>query len=179
MPDQPSWIERVSEILASLNSAEAPPFLDRPAIETLFGLRRRQAIELLHRCGGYQVGKTFLVPREALVRFLEDPRYRWAASTETARFEHVRLALGQFRQQLEQRRISIPATPDAFRLEFSGLPDGIRIEAGQLTVSFDQPSELLEKLFALARALANDYDTFERSFAAARHTPDARLGDVA
>ncbi len=61
MPDQSSWLERVPEILAWLKAADSPPFLDRPSPELLFGVKRRQAIELMHRMAGYQVGKTFLV----------------------------------------------------------------------------------------------------------------------
>jgi len=168
MPDQPSWIERVPEILETLEATGAPPFLDRPAVEVLFGLRRRQAIALLRRLGGYQVGKTFLVPREAVVRFLRDPR-RWSAAVEErGRFERVRSALGAAREELDLRRISIPACRETLRLELSGLPAGIQFEAGKLTVDFSTPAELLGKLFALAQALGNDYDTFERSWRAAQ-----------
>jgi hypothetical protein len=162
VPDQPSWIERVPEILATLESSGALPFLDRPAVEVLFGLRRRQAIELLHRVGGYQVGKTFLAPREAVVHFLRDPQ-RWSASAaERGRFERVRSVLGAARQELDRRRIAIPARAEILRLELSGLPAGIRLEPGKLTVDFGTPAELLEKLFALAQAVGNDYETFER-----------------
>jgi hypothetical protein len=73
MPNQPSWIESVPEILETLRAPGTPPFLDRPTVEVLFGVRRRQAIHLLRRFGGYQVGKTFLVgyfypsPRKGLI----------------------------------------------------------------------------------------------------------------
>ena len=67
MPDQPSWIHRLPQITQALEAPDAPPFLDRPAIERLFGLRRRQSIALLRRLGGYQVGKTFLVDRAVLL----------------------------------------------------------------------------------------------------------------
>src|SRR3974390_2091266 len=108
MPDQPSWIERVPKILETLESAGAPPFLDRPAVELLFGVRRRQAIHLLRRFGGYQAGRTFLVPREAVTAFLRDPHRRTAAELEKGRFERVANALAQSRQELYQRRIPIP-----------------------------------------------------------------------
>ena len=168
MPDQPSWIQHVPRILESLESAGAPPFLDRPAIETLFGLRRRQAINLLRRLGGYQVGKTFLVPREAVIGFLRHPRRHTAAEIEKARFERVANALAGARQELDRRRIPIPNQPETSRLEISGLPDGIRLETSRLTVCFAEPIELLQKLFALSQALANDFETFERSCAAAK-----------
>jgi hypothetical protein len=162
MPDQPTWIESVPKILETLEKPGAPPFLDRPAVEALFGVRRRQAIHLLRRFGGYQVGKTFLVPREAVVGYLREPG-RWSAATdEKGRFERVASALGEARAELHQRRIPIPAQTETLEMEFAGLPPGIRLETGQLVIQFERPVELLEKLFALSQAFANDYQTFER-----------------
>ena len=162
MPDQPTWIESVPEILETLEAPGAPPFLDRPTIEVFFGVRRRQAIHLLRRFGGYKVGKAFLVPREAVIGFLRDPQ-RWrAAADEKGRFERVASALGQARSELQQRRIPIPAAIESLQMEFAGLPAGIRLEPGQLVIQFAQPVELLEKLFALSQAFAHDYPTFER-----------------
>ena len=162
MPDQPTWIESVPEILETLEAPGTPPFLDRPTVEVLFGVRRRQAIHLLRRFGGYQVGKTFLVPREAVVRFLRDPQ-RWsAAADEKGRFARVANALGEARSELQQRRMPIPAQKETLAMEFAGLPPGIRLEPGQLVIQFERPVELLEKLFALSQAFANDYETFER-----------------
>ena len=71
MPAQSSWYLRVTDIVAQLHSPAAPPFLDRAAIEDLFHLRRRQAIRLMGACGGYQIGKTYLVDRGSLLRFLD------------------------------------------------------------------------------------------------------------
>jgi len=162
MPDQPTWIESVPDILATLEAPETPPFLDRPAVEALFGVRRRQAILLLRRFGGYKVGKTFLVPCEAVVRFLRAPE-RWSAvADEKGRFERVASALGDARTELHQRRIPIRAQSDTLRLEFAGLPPGIRLETGRLVIEFERPVELLEKLFALSQAFTNDYESFER-----------------
>ncbi len=163
MPDQPSWIEHIPKILEVLESPQAPPFLDRPAVEMLFGVRRRQAIQLLRRFGGYQVGKTFLVPREAVVGFLRDPYRKTAANMEKGRFERLSNTLGAARRELRRHRIAIPVAPEILRLDISGLPEGISLEAGRLTVRFEEPMELIQKLFTLSQALANDFETFERS----------------
>ena len=170
MPDQPSWIERVPKILETLDSAGAPPFLDRPAVETLFGVRRRQAIQLLHRFGGYQVGKTFLVPRETVICFLRDPHRRTAVELEKGRFERVVDALRESREELYQRRIPIPVAEETLRIDIAGLPEGIRLVPGELSVRFEQPMELLQKLFALSQALANDFAAFEHSCATRKST---------
>jgi hypothetical protein len=173
MPDQPSWIERLPEILDELQAPGAPPFLDRSVVEKLFRLRRRRAIDLLGLIGGYKLGKTYLAPREAVVRFLTAPQRRSAAAQESGRFEQVQLALGEARHELAQHHILVPDVPG---VEFAGLPDGIRFEPGQLILSFEQPAELIEKLIALAQALTNDYETFERSLAAQALAPQAGAG---
>jgi hypothetical protein len=73
-------------------------------------------------------------------------------------------ALGQARTELHQRRIPIPAQTKTLRLELSGVPPGVGLEPGQLTVQFATPVELLEKLFALSQILTNDYEAFERQW---------------
>ena len=167
MPDQPSWIDRLPEITRSLQAPDAPPFLDRSAIERLFGLRRRQSIALMRRLGGYQVGKTFLVDRQALVTFLEDPLRRQAADLEARRFRSVGELLARTREERHFRRISIPATRPVFHIDFAGLPAGIDIGQRELSIRFEHPQDLLEKLFALSQALANDYETFETAWRSA------------
>jgi hypothetical protein len=167
MPDQPSWIDRLPEIIRTLRAPDAPPFLDRSAIERLFGLRRRRSISLMRQIGGYQVGKTFLVDRDVLLAFLEDPLRRDAADQEARRFRSVGERLAQAREERRLRRVSIPIRPPIFEVDFAGLPPGIDIGRHQLTIRFEHPHDLLEKLFALSQALANEYESFEAAWTAA------------
>ena len=46
--------------------------------------------------------------------------------------------------------------------EFAGLPAGVQLQSGRITVEFTRPQEGLEKLLALAMAISNDFDRFER-----------------
>jgi len=167
MPNRPSWIDRLPEITHALEAPNAPPFLDRTAIEQLFRLRRRQSIHLLRRLGGYLVGKTFLLDRAAVLAFLHDPIYLRAAADEAGRFRRVGELLAQAREQRHLRRIPIPATRRMFHVDFAGLPDGIDFAPGELRIRFDRPQQLLQRLFALSQALANDYETFESAWQAA------------
>src|ERR1035441_3888487 len=66
MPAKAAWSLKIPNIVAALETFDVP-VVDRAIIEHLFGLRRRQAIELLHRLGGYQAGRTFLVDRHVLM----------------------------------------------------------------------------------------------------------------
>jgi len=46
---------------------------------------------------------------------------------------------------------------------FDDLPAGVRLEPGRITLTFDQPQQALEKLLALAMAITNDFERFERT----------------
>ncbi len=161
MPAQPLWIERLPDLLAQVTRPDAPAWWDRPAIETLFGLRRRQAIALLGKLGARRIGTGFAIERIALLRFLEDPHRRAAYQDDQGRMGRVAATLGQAQRDLTGRAIPIPTAFDPERIDFAGLPAGIELARHRLTVSFETPTELLEKLFALSKALLNDYDTFE------------------
>lgn len=47
------------------------PVVDRASLETLLHVSRRDTIRLLHRFGGYQAGRTFLIGRPQLAHALE------------------------------------------------------------------------------------------------------------
>ena len=168
MPDRPSWIDRVPEILNLLEAPDCAPFLDRAAIETLFHLRRRQAIELMHRVQGYRLAKAFVVDRGALIRYLRKRVRR--SQQEKERKQSVLETLGVARQDFVQsarslRIPSIPLTKDVYERQVAGLPAGIGLAPGRLTITFTAPEELLQKLFELGQALANDYETFAAAVA--------------
>ncbi len=154
MPDQPTWLERVPDILAELNEPSSPPFLDRPAVELLFGLRRRQAITLMHRLGGYQVGKTFLVDRAGVIAFLTRPATFQAADHASERKRRLLEHLATARRDWSARKIRIPALPQPGPC----LPEGVELQPGELKIRFEQPIDLLQKLFALSEALTQDYE---------------------
>jgi hypothetical protein len=73
MPAQNQWLSRLPEIVAAVEAAAAP-VIDRTGIETLFGLRRRRAIELMHHLGGFQSGGAFLLDRSVLLQHLRAMR---------------------------------------------------------------------------------------------------------
>jgi len=173
MPARPTWLARVPHILGSLQAETAPPFLDRPAVEILFGVRRRQAIRLLRRCGGYQVGRAFLVPRASVLLFLAAQRADEELPEIEAQKRHVADFLGQARQSLSLPRIPLPLAPKLSAITFAGLPPGIRLTPGRLAIEFESATELLEKLFSVSPALVNDFDTVERAWERPPHEPIA------
>jgi hypothetical protein len=165
MPAQPCWHLRVPEIRAALASAASPPFLDRPAIEKLFQLRRRQAIRILGACGGYQVGKTFLISREALLSYLE--QFEKDGSVDRLRQRKLRLsaALHEVANHVAAQRTQIRTDPDLRLRRPADLPAAIELVApGKIQISYHGATDLLAQIAELALAAAHDFPRFRQIF---------------
>lgn len=165
MPKSPSWYLRLPEILEQLKAAGAPPFLDRPAVEELFRVSRRQAIRLLGAANGYQVGKTFLIERQSLVGFLEEMEKSGGAPEARARKERVLTALKEAASYTAAQRVQVRAKPDLLRRRPAELPAAIELVApGKLQISYTGAEDLLGQLAELAAAAANDFAAFRRLY---------------
>ena len=159
MPPQPQWLLRVPEILEDLKALEIP-VLDRASVERLFALKRWQAVQLLHRFGGYQVGRTFLVDRQKLIQQLAQIHAGEAFTYEQRRRERVIVELEKALKLRRAAAVKIPVRPDA-SYEIEGLPEAVRFQPGQLTVEFNGAEDLLSKLFELAQTAADDFERFK------------------
>jgi len=67
------------------------------------------------------------------------------------------------KDRLERPQLLVEAPVRIVNQEVENLPAGVRLEPGRITVVFDHPQQALEKLLALAMAIGNDFDLFERS----------------
>jgi hypothetical protein len=159
MPAKALWLLHIPEIVSQLETFDVS-VVDRSIIERLFGLRRRQAIELLHRFGGYQAGRTFLVDRRLLIEHLRRLADGEEFQRETRRQERLDQAVDQLRRQQTAARVRIPVSPDVFGRKLADLPPGVALEAGHLHIAFSGTEDLLSKLFELSQAASNDFDRF-------------------
>jgi hypothetical protein len=160
MPPNPQWLLRLPQIVEELAALDRP-VLDRATIERVFRLKRRRAIELMHRFQGYQAGRTFLLDRLQLLgqlqRLLESPEFLG----EVHRKERLTEALEKIRKQRRAARVELPVAADVLKRKMRDLPPGINLRPGLLEVDFQTPEELLAKLFELAQAISNDYEAFQ------------------
>jgi hypothetical protein len=169
MPKLPLWYLRVPAILAELRTPGAPPFLDRPAVEKLFRVSRRQAIRLLGVARGYQVGKTFLVERDALIGYLEGLENSGAAPQARARKRSVAAALEEVANYAAAQRVQVPARADVLRRRAANLPAAIELVApGRLQISYRSAEDLLAQIVELAAAATNDFPSFRNLYEGTR-----------
>jgi hypothetical protein len=161
MPAKAQWLLRVPEILEELRALDVP-VVDRAVCERLFRLRRRRAIDLLRGFGGYQAGRTFLIDRPKLVAQLEQIRDSSDFKMEWRRKERLADRLEAMRRLQAGARVAIPVEAEAMSQRWPELPAGVGLSPGVLHIQFQSSEELLSKLFALAQAIANDYEGFEK-----------------
>src|SRR5438067_1037739 len=135
MPAQPTWFLNVPTILEQLR-ALSTPLLDRPAVEKLFGVRRRRAHALMGRFGGFKTGRSFLVDRLELIAALEGLQRGDEFDREQRRKERLSSELETLRRQLPGRRVSIDAPADVRDHVIADLPAGIYLRPGELRVEF-------------------------------------------
>jgi hypothetical protein len=162
MPAKALWLLHIPEIVSQLETFDVP-VVDRAIIERLFGLRRRQAIELLHRFGGYQTGRTFLVDRRLLIECLRRLADGEEFRRESRRKERLEHAVDRLRRDQTAARVKIPVPPDVFRRKLADLSPGVALEAGHLHIAFSGTEDLLSKLFELSQAAGNDFDRFREA----------------
>jgi hypothetical protein len=154
---------RVNEILEDLGGEEmaAHPFLTRAAVEKLFGLRRRQAIELMHSVEGYQIGKTLVVGRAKLTAWLRRASLGEQVWWEQVRYKRVEEALEEVRQEREARKERALVPLKSLELKLEGIPPTVTVRPGELRIEFSGADDLFRQLFELAQAMKNDYERFK------------------
>jgi hypothetical protein len=181
-----TWLPRAEEILDVLKRMKSKQ-LDRAAIEELFQLQRRAAIDLLN-----QVGRTgdratgFLVERTSLLSWVEKifkeeswqlQRRKSAAeelSRSMAEVQAIRVAMAKEGRQ----PVAFPIVDKYLRATCASLPRAIRIEYGRITIEVaeDTPEEMRQTacqlLYEFAMALNNDADHFRDLIAANHDVPD-------
>src|SRR5437868_12021967 len=69
MATKSRWLMKIPNILEELCNLDTP-VVDRTICESIFGVKRRRAIDLMQRFDCYQAGNTVLVDRAVLIRHL-------------------------------------------------------------------------------------------------------------
>lgn len=163
MPVKPTWYPRLPHILEALRR-HPRPYVDRATVEFLLGVSRRRAQQILAPCLVDRVGTSGLADRDALLHHLEQIAAGDEAAYEVQRRQKVARLLDELRRErLAQPQLLVEAPTEVVNQEFDDLPPGIHLAPGRLTVEFDEPQQALEQLLALAMAINNDFDRFERS----------------
>lgn len=162
MPAKPAWYRKINDVIRELEALPRP-FIDRATVEFLLGVGRRRAQQILAPCITHRVGSNGLADRDALINHLRRIAEGDEGYYELQRRKSVAEILAQLqRERRERPQLLVEAPVRILAQEFENLPAGIRLAPGRITVEFDQPQQALERLLALAMAISNDFERFER-----------------
>jgi hypothetical protein len=163
MPVPPTWIPRLHEILATVQSLPSSN-LDREQIMRLFGVKRRAALLLMKELEPKMVRGSWRIERLRLAAWLEDQMRD--ASRELDRRERLTRALITADLSLPRPKgafLSVAATQEMRSQAVQGLPPGVSLAFGRpsrLEVEFETLEELAEKLIQAGLALDRNFDHY-------------------
>ena len=156
MPAKPRWLLAIPDAISQLEQLDRQ-LLTRRDIERLFGVGKVRAAALMTTFGAELVGNQKTLPRTKLLQQLKKHRGRAAFRVEEERRERLFTELRQAR--LTGIRFKVPA--ESLSSKLANLPDGVSVERGRIEVRFDGAKDAVERLYAMAHALVNDYERFE------------------
>lgn len=115
----------------------------------------------MHRFGGFQAGRTFLIDRLQLIEQLEGIDRGEEVTIERGRRARLAEELERTRRLAPGRKVRIAAAPDVRDRVLKDLPAGIHLQPGELRIEFFGTEDLLRHLFELSQAIVNDYARFQ------------------
>jgi hypothetical protein len=162
VPAKPIWYSRIHQVIQALEALPRP-FVDRATVEFLLGVGRRRAQQILAPCVTGRVGANGLADRHALIAHLRRIAHSDSRYYEQRRRQNVAAKLAELeKERREQPRLLVEAPTQFLNQELANLPPGVRLEPGRIVVEFTSPQYALAKLLALAMAIGNDFERFER-----------------
>jgi hypothetical protein len=162
VPARPVWYGKLDSVIAALEALDRD-FVDRATVEFLLGVGRRRAQQIMAPCITDRVGANGLADRRALIDRLRRLACGDERMYEIERRRRVATVLETlWKQRRDQPQLLVEAPLQIVGRKFADLPAGVVLTAGRITIEFDAPQEALEKLLALAMAIGNDFETFEK-----------------
>jgi|SRR5581483_514057 len=162
MPDKPTWCGHLADVIQELQALPYP-WVDRPTLERLLGVRRRRAQQILQPCVHQQVGTNGVADRQELIAHLQRLASGESSYYERRRRERLARTLSRLNQAWTERSQTFVEAPTSIvNQQLANLPAGVLLRPGEIVVHFSTPVQALEKLLAIAMAAGNDLDGFER-----------------
>lgn len=156
MANKLSWLGLIDQAVKQLTALPLSE-VDSATLAELLGVNRRRAQQILKPLGGRTVGRTALVPKQAVIRHL-----RSMVSGDAVEAEKQRRA--RFHAQLSgsmQPKVLVEAPAAIVRQQLENLPTGVSLAPGRIVLEgFTTVEEAQQKILALIMALGNDPEGF-------------------
>ena len=156
MPAKPMWLLKIPDAVRQLEKLERE-IITRSDVQTLFGVSKSQANNLMLRFGAERTSHLLTIPRSVLLDVLRKRSRSREFQQEEARREKL---YGELRQaRVSAVRYKVPT--EVLSAKLRNLPEGVTVGGTRITVDYTEPKQALQRLYGLAQALGNDYERFE------------------
>jgi hypothetical protein len=163
VPDKPLWFNRLDEAQAQL-AALPSPWVDRQTLESILGIGRRRAQQILQPLVRHTIGRNGLAPKEDVIAYLRQLAVGDTALYERRRRERLAEFIGIWNHQARQQPpVLVEAPQTIINQELDSLPAGVSLSPGRILIeNFTTPEQAKQKLLALIFAMGNDPEEFDR-----------------
>ncbi len=163
MPAKCRWLINIPAIIERLSQMDIP-VIDRMIFERVFEVRRRRAIDLMKRFGGgFECGNAGFLDRLKVIDQLRKLAAGDELERELQRKEHLGKRIDEASRYRSAAGVRIPISPQAMDRSFPVLPDGVCLSGGKLVAEYTTAEQLLQRLFEVAQAAANNFDAFREA----------------
>ena len=115
-------------------------------------------------CATRKVGANVVADRAELIAHLKRLAAGDEVHYEQRRRQKMAHVLEELRQAaLIQPKVLVEAPTTVLNQELANLPAGVSVSPGAIKITFSSPDEALQRLLALAMAIGNDFQEFERA----------------
>lgn len=156
MSAKASWtrrLRRLQELSAETTAGEVAVMLE---------ISNRRAQQLLQHVEGRIVGNTRLMRRDDVVRALRGIRELPVNDFELDRLASLRAKVAQWNEEISgPDRLMVAAPVSVVNTSLDGLPDGVSVEPGRITLDVNDAEDAARKLLTLAFAIKNSISSFE------------------
>jgi hypothetical protein len=160
MPDKPTWVASLDRAIEKLLALPCPE-VDSGLLAEVLSLKRRRAQQILQPLVGRTVGRSSLVPKEAVIRHLRSLVSGEVAEAEKRRKVRLYAQLAEARTAVLQPKILVEAPFAVVNQQLEKLPTGVSLVPGRILLEgFTTVEEAQQKILALIMALGNDPEGF-------------------
>jgi hypothetical protein len=167
MPALPTYASRIPHALDILRDT-ADDIVSRRQVEELLCVKKRTANDIISAAGAVEVGNSNCVTRENLILYLE--HFGFGGPAERERQKTFACKLNRLREEflttprlmVDLEKVDPKSVARASRRGLGGLPEGVVLERGRITIQgFRTGEEAIQKLSLFAMAVASDFEEFE------------------
>jgi hypothetical protein len=160
MPDKPTWVASVDQAIEKLQTLPCPE-VDSGLLAELLCLKRRRAQQILQPLVGRTVGRSSLIPKDAVIRHLRSLVSGDVAEAEKQRRAWLHARLADARTAALQPKVLVEAPAAIVHQHLANLPAGVSLAPGRIIIEgFRTIEEAQQQILALIMALGNDPEGF-------------------